>query len=139
MYKRLKCVYNHNINSFEGVFIMSKNKTKNVEKKFTKKEWTPQENDNLFNAVSNKGDLSLTDVFTNLSKQTGRPAGSISQHYYSMLKKNSTSQVDAKVSKKKNDKTLVENKDKDALIQKIELMSPRALKSLSFLVGCMLF
>ena len=125
---------------------MNKNKVNQpAEQKIVKKAWTPQENETLLKAVANKGNLSLNDVFVNFSKQTGRAPSGISQHYYTMTKnaapiqsKSENKKQNAK--KNKSDKTeVVVNKDKETLIQRIELMSPRALKSLSYLVGCMQF
>ena len=120
---------------------MSKNQINHpTAQKIVKKAWTPQENETLLKAVANKGNLSLNDVFVNFGKQTGRAPSGISQHYYTMTKNTSTTQSKKQENKKTNNKTeVVVNKDREVLIQRIDMMSPRALKSLSYLVGCMQF
>ena len=120
---------------------MSKSKiNQSTEQKIVKKAWTPQENETLLKAVANKGNLSLNDVFVNFSKQTGRAPSGISQHYYTMTKNTPVVQ-NKKQDNKKNNKQpeVVANKDREVLIQRIDMMTPRALKSLSYLVGCMQF
>ena len=120
---------------------MSKNTTENVNKK---RLWTQEENAQLMKAAKNKANVPLSQVFNEFAAKYNRPVGSVTQHYYQMVKEN-TEQPAQKPVQMKNptpEKTQPKNKtqqnnDITILVKKIKKMPARAISSLSYIVNNM--
>lgn len=114
--------------------------TNNNDTNLKKGNWTPTENAALLKAVTNKSEkTTMNSIFDQFGITHQRAASNVAQHYYQLIRKEST--VGDKPAPKMQKQQTKQNKNTPTeitgMVNKIKKMPHQAIRSLSYIVNSM--